>query len=61
MIMSITQGILYIPLIVILHKFFGIYGVIWAMTVTEIIAFVIGLILYILYVKKNFNAKIEAT
>lgn len=55
MIMSITQGILYIPVIVILHKFYGLYGVIWAMTVTEIITFVIGLILYIIYVKKNLR------
>lgn len=53
-IMSVTQGILYIPVIIILHDLFGLYGVIWSMTVTEVITFIMGLILYI-----NFNNNIK--
>lgn len=54
MIMSITQGILYIPIIIILHKLFGLHGIIWSMAVTEIITFIIGLILYIYF---NYTIK----
>jgi multidrug efflux pump len=49
MIMSIIQGLLYIPVIIILHNLFGLYGIIWSMTITEVIAFIIGFILYILF------------
>ncbi|WP_088186119.1 MATE family efflux transporter [Desulfosporosinus sp. FKA] len=53
-IMSVTQGILFIPVIIILHKFFELHGVIWSMTVTEVITFIVGLILYILF---NYRLK----
>ncbi|URZ15346.1 MATE family efflux transporter [Clostridium felsineum] len=55
-IMSITQGILFIPVIIVLNNFFGLYGVIWSMTITEIITFLIGVMLYIIFnnkLKKN--------
>ncbi|WMJ90007.1 MATE family efflux transporter [Anaerocolumna sp. MB42-C2] len=48
-IMSVTQGILFIPVIIILHRYFGLHGVIWSMTVTEIITCLVGVILYISY------------
>lgn len=53
-IMSVTQGILFIPVIIILHKFFGLHGVIWSMTVTEIITCIMGVVLYVI-----FNDKIK--
>lgn len=53
-IMSIIKGILYIPVIIILHAIFGLHGVIWAMTVTEIITCAVGLVLYVI-----FNYKIK--
>lgn len=53
-IMSVTQGILFIPIIIILHSFFGLHGVIWSMTVTEIITCIIGVVLYFLF---NFKVK----
>ncbi|MFL0250203.1 MATE family efflux transporter [Clostridium neuense] len=55
-IMSVTQGILYIPTVILLHNFFGLHGVIWSMTITEIITCITGLILYIIFsykIKKN--------
>lgn len=51
-IMSITQGILFIPVIIILHNFFGLYGVIWSMTITEIITCITGVVLYIIFNNK---------
>ncbi|AJA46285.1 multidrug export protein MepA [Clostridium pasteurianum DSM 525 = ATCC 6013] len=53
-IMSVTQGVLYIPVIIILHNLFGFYGVIWSMTVTEIITCIMGVILYIIF---NYKMK----
>ncbi len=45
-IMGITQGILFIPVIIVLNNFYGLHGVIWSMTITEIITFLTGAILY---------------
>lgn len=53
-IMSITQGGLFIPVIIILHNLFGLNGVIWAMTITEVITCITGGILYII-----FNSKLK--
>lgn len=52
MILSITQGVLYIPVLLILHYFFGLHGLIWSTTVTEVIAFIIAMVLFIGYRKK---------
>ena len=55
-IMGITQGILFIPVIIVLNNFYGLHGVIWSMTITEIITFLTGGILYIIFnnkLKKN--------
>lgn len=59
-IMSVTQGILYIPVIIILHNFFGLHGVIWSMTITEIITCMMGLILYVLFNYKLKKLKLES-
>lgn len=48
-IMSISQGGLYIPIVIFLNYFYGLDGLIWSMTVTEIITFLIGAVLYIPY------------
>lgn len=52
MIMSITQGVLFIPMIILLHSLFGLHGVIWSMTVTEFITCFMGIILFIPFNKK---------
>lgn len=46
-ILAILQGVLYIPIIFILHMTFGLHGVIWSMTVTEIITCLVGIVLFI--------------
>lgn len=51
-VMAICQGTLFIPVIVIFHKYFGLTGVIWSMTVTEIITSVLGLILFVFHYRR---------
>ncbi|MDQ0192498.1 MATE family efflux transporter [Paenibacillus wynnii] len=60
-IMSITQGVLYIPVIITLHFFFGLDGVIWSMTVTEVTTSLMGVILFIIFNKKLKEGNQEDT
>ena len=46
-IMSIAQGVLFIPIILIGNAVIGINGVIWAMTITEGLVFLIGVGLWL--------------
>lgn len=45
-IMSFAQGLLFIPVIVVANLLFGLTGIIWAMTATELLTFVAGLVLW---------------
>jgi multidrug efflux pump len=45
-IMSVAQGVLFIPVVLIANAVFGITGVIWAMTVTELLTFGLGMLLF---------------
>lgn len=51
-IMAMSQGCLYIPIVLVLHYFYGLHGLVWSMTVTEVITFLIGIGLYIPYSMK---------
>lgn len=46
-VMSVAQGILFIPVVLAGNAVFGINGVIWSMTVTELLTFAIGLALFV--------------
>lgn len=54
-IMAISQGCLYIPMVIVLHYYFGLHGLVWSITITEVITCLIGLILYIPYSKKTMK------
>ncbi|MDU6247945.1 MAG: MATE family efflux transporter, partial [Paeniclostridium sordellii] len=54
-IMAISQGCLYIPMVIVLHYYFGLHGLVWSITITEVITCLIGVILYILYSKKTMK------
>jgi hypothetical protein len=41
--MSVTQGILFIPVVLLGNLWFGLGGIIWALTVTEVAVLVAGL------------------
>jgi multidrug efflux pump len=45
-IMSVAQGILFIPVVLIGNAVFGMTGVIWAMTVTELLVLALGATLF---------------
>ncbi len=47
-IMSVAQGILFIPVVLIANAVFGMIGVIWSMTFTELLTFALGAVLFAL-------------
>ncbi|HAT4307670.1 TPA: MATE family efflux transporter [Clostridium perfringens] len=51
-IIAISQGCLYIPVVITLHYFYGLHGLIWSMTITEITTCLLGIVLFIIYNKK---------
>ena len=46
-VMSVTQGVLFIPIVIIGNLWFGLAGIIWALTVTEGIVFGVGLLMWL--------------
>ena len=46
-VMSVTQGVLFIPIVIIGNLWFGLTGIIWALTVTEGIVFGVGLVMWL--------------
>jgi Na+-driven multidrug efflux pump len=47
-IMSFAQGLLFIPVIILANLLFGLTGIIWAMTATELLTFLTGLVLWVI-------------
>jgi len=45
-IMSITQGVLFIPIVILANLWFGLDGIIWALTVSEGIVLIAGLTMW---------------
>jgi len=46
-VMSLTQGILFIPIVLLGNLWFGLAGIIWALTVTEVLVLVAGLVMWV--------------
>ena len=46
-VMSLTQGILFIPIVLLGNLWFGLDGIIWALTVTEVLVLVAGLVMWV--------------
>jgi len=59
-VMSTIQGTFFIPVVLLLHHFYGLDGLIWSMTITEGIAFVAGVIMLIPYFKKLSKNELPA-
>lgn len=55
-VISLVQSILIIPIILFMNGQFGLHGLVWSSTVTEFIAFLIGLIFYFIF-KKELKVK----
>ncbi len=47
MVMSTAQGVLFIPIVLLGNLWFGLTGIIWALTVTEGIVFLLGVALWL--------------
>ncbi|MGY4858917.1 MATE family efflux transporter [Cryobacterium sp. AP23] len=45
-VMSVTQGILFIPIVILGNVWFGLPGIIWALTVTEGAVLVVGILMW---------------
>jgi putative MATE family efflux protein len=45
-IMSVAQGVLFIPIVLLANALFGMGGVIWSMTVTEVLCFALAAVLF---------------
>jgi multidrug efflux pump len=48
-VMSVTQGVLFIPIVALGDLWFGLAGIIWALTVTEGIVFLVGLGMWLVF------------
>ncbi|GLZ37975.1 MATE family efflux transporter [Actinokineospora sp. NBRC 105648] len=46
-VMSVSQGVLFIPIVLLGNVWFGLAGIIWALTVTEVIVFLVGVLLWL--------------
>ncbi|MGL3200831.1 MULTISPECIES: MATE family efflux transporter [Curtobacterium] len=46
MALSLAQGVLFIPIVFVGNRWFGLAGIIWALTVTEVLVFVAALVLW---------------
>jgi putative MATE family efflux protein len=46
-VLSVMQGVLFIPVLLAAHAWFGLTGVIWAMTVAEVVCFAIAMVMYL--------------
>ena len=46
-VMSMAQGVLFIPIVVVGNLWFGLAGIIWSLTVSEGIVLVVGLVLWL--------------
>ncbi|AMM19157.1 MATE family efflux transporter [Frondihabitans sp. PAMC 28766] len=46
-IMSVTQGILFIPIVIFANLWFGLDGIIWALTVSEGLVLVAGIVMWL--------------
>ncbi|RCX17720.1 putative MATE family efflux protein [Fontibacillus phaseoli] len=51
-VMAVAQGVLFIPVVIVLHHVFGLHGVVWSMTITEVITCLLGMILFVSFTKK---------
>jgi multidrug efflux pump len=41
-VMSVSQGVLFVPIVLLGNLWFGLAGIIWALTITEVAVFAIG-------------------
>jgi len=55
-IMAVTKGVIVIPIMILSNMFWGVFGLIWSLTLSEILACLAGLILW-LHFKQDSSMK----
>jgi multidrug efflux pump len=45
--MSMTQGVLFVPIVILANLWFGLDGIIWALTVSEGLVLVAGVVMWL--------------
>jgi Na+-driven multidrug efflux pump len=48
-VMSMAQGVLFVPIVILGNLWFGLPGIIWALTVTEVIVLIVGIVLWLVF------------
>lgn len=48
-VMSTTQGVLFIPIVLLGNLWFGLNGIIWALTITEVALLLVGLLMWLVF------------
>lgn len=48
-VMSMTQGVLFIPIVLLGNLWFGLDGIIWALTITEVAVLLVGLVMWLVF------------
>ncbi len=48
-VMSMAQGVLFVPIVILGNLWFGLAGIIWALTVTEVIVLIVGIVLWLVF------------
>ncbi|WP_454042285.1 MATE family efflux transporter [Cellulosimicrobium sp. Marseille-Q8652] len=45
--MSVSQGVLFVPVVILGNLLFGLSGIVWALTVTEVVVCLVGVVLWL--------------
>lgn len=46
-VLSMAQGVLFIPIVLVGDAWFGLGGIVWALTVTEVLVFAVGVVMWL--------------
>jgi multidrug efflux pump len=46
-VMAVTQGVLFVPIVLLGNLWFGLGGIVWSLTVTEVMVFLVGVLLWL--------------
>ncbi|GAB3606546.1 MATE family efflux transporter [Conyzicola nivalis] len=46
-VMSVSQGVIFIPVVLLGNLWFGLTGIIWSLTITEVAVFLIGVVMWL--------------
>jgi multidrug efflux pump len=48
-VLSMAQGVVFIPVVIVANLWFGLPGIIWALTVSEVVVLLVGVVMWLAY------------